>query len=89
MFGEDTDADNEVEQYFTANMVTTWNNVLNVRIGLLARTPDQVNSSADTKTYNLAGTQVDDTSTSAKHDADRRIRYAFNSTVKIRNRGIY
>ena len=88
LYGEDTDSDNEPERYFTANNVTTWNNIVAAKVGLLAHTPDQTNKINDTNIYNVAGTQVADTSTAITHDGDRRIRSVFNSTVKIRNRGI-
>jgi type IV pilus assembly protein PilW len=88
LYGEDTDGDNEPEQYFTANNVTTWNNVVAVKAGILAHTPDQINKINDTNSYNVAGTQIADTGTPVLHDGDQRLRNVFTSTVKVRNRGL-
>lgn len=88
LYGEDTDSDTQPEQFFTANNVTTWNDVVAVKIGLLAHTPDQINKINDVNTYNVAGTQIADTGTTITHDGDQRLRYVFNSTVKVRNRGL-
>ena len=88
LYGENTDSDAEPEQYFTANNVTTWNNVVAVKVGLLAHTPNQINKINDINSYNVAGTQIADTATTITHDGDRRLRNVFNSTVKIRNRGL-
>jgi type IV pilus assembly protein PilW len=91
LYGVDTDADDVAEQYVKADQVTvlaTWNDVVGVRIGLLVHTPGQVNTVADTTTYNVAGTPIADTGTTITHGGDRRLRYVFTSTVKVRNRGL-
>ncbi len=88
LYGENTDGDTEPESYVTANNVLTWNNVVAVRIGLLAHTPDQIKKINDTNTYNVAGTQIADTGTTITHGGDQRSRNVFNSTIKLRNRGI-
>jgi len=41
LYGEDTDSDTQAERYLTANNVTTWNDVISVRLGLLVHSPDQ------------------------------------------------
>ena len=90
LFGVDTDADGIANQYQTANTVETgnnWGNVSSIRIGLLLQTLEFVSSSNDTRTYNVAGTNIASTGTSSLHDADRRLRYVFSSTIKIRNLG--
>ena len=89
LYGENTDSDVEPEQFLTANNVTTWNNVIAVKVGLLAHTPDQINKINDTNSYNVAGTQIADASTTITHEGDQRLRNVFNTTVKIRNRGLY
>jgi len=92
LYGVDPDDDNQVERYVTADFVggagePTWNQVLSVRLGILARTPDVVSTANDATTYNVAGTAIG-TATTVSHAADKRLRHAFNSTVKIRNRGL-
>ena len=85
LYGVNTDQDTSPERYFPANGVVTtstdWNDVVSVRIGLLLHTPDQVSGETATRTYHLAGTRV----TPA---ADRRMRFSFNSSVKLRNRAL-
>jgi type IV pilus assembly protein PilW len=88
LYGEDTDSDNEPEQFLTADNVTTWNDVVAVKIGILVHTPDQINKINDINSYNVAGTVIADTSTAITHAGDRRLRNVFNATVKIRNRGL-
>ena len=88
LYGEDTDNDGQIENYFTADNVTTWNDVFAVRLGLLTHTPDQINKINDTNTYMVAGTQIADTATAVTHDGDRRLRRVFTSTIKIRNQGL-
>ncbi|MBK9132341.1 MAG: PilW family protein [Gammaproteobacteria bacterium] len=78
LYGEDTDNDGVANRYVTANNVGTWNDVVSVRVSLLIRSEDNISSSAQTYTYN-------DTETTA---ADRRVRRIFNTTIKIRNRGL-
>lgn len=88
LYGEDTDNDTQPESYITANNVNNWGNVVTVKVGLLAHTPDQVNKVNDTNAYNVAETSIADTGTTITHDGDQRLRFAFNSIVKLRNRGL-
>ena len=86
MYGLDADGDDNVERYVRADQVldvtgATWNDVVAVRLGLLATTPREVAIDTDTSTYSLAG------STQSPAAADRRQRYVYNTTIKIRNRG--
>ncbi|MCC6207188.1 MAG: PilW family protein [Gammaproteobacteria bacterium] len=78
LYGEDTDNDDVANRYVTANNVGTWNDVVSVRVSLLIRSENNISSSAQTYTYN-------DTETTAD---DRRVRRIFNTTIKIRNRGL-
>lgn len=78
LYGEDTDNDGVANRYVTADNVGMWNNVVSVRVSLLIRSEDNIASSAQTYTY-------DDTETTA---ADLRVRRIFNTTIKIRNRGL-
>ncbi len=75
-------------RYVPADAVAAneWANVVSVRVGLLFHTPEEVSTAVDTTTYNVAGTIM--TSTGANsYPADRRQRYIFSETIKIRNRG--
>jgi type IV pilus assembly protein PilW len=80
VYGEAADASSAAQRYVTADAVTDWNNVVSVRLGLLMHTPDEVARQDDTATYNVVGTEI-------TADTDRRQRYVFTSTIKIRNRG--
>ncbi len=75
-------------RYVPANAVAAndWSNVVSVRVGLLFHTPEEISTAVDSSTYNVAGTIM--TSTGANsYPADRRQRYVFSETIKIRNRG--
>ena len=90
LYGVDTDDDGEPEQYITANNVTggiEWNDVVSARVSLMVHTPEEVATEDDIKTYNVAGTLIDDSSTAITHLGDKRLRYVFTSTIKLRNRG--
>lgn len=81
-FGEDTVADtyNTPNIYrSSASAVADWNKVTAVRVGLLVATTSNVDQTADTRTYQLAGSSV-----GPFNDAKRR--RAFNSTIQLRNR---
>ena len=66
-----------------------------VRIGVLVSSFDAVAESNDSKTYMIAGQSVipavagssdDDSTASLTHAADRKLRLAFDTTVKVRNK---
>jgi len=90
LYGVDTDLsnDNTIDRYVTANNVgiNNWNNVFSVRIGLLMQTLNNVSDQNDSKTYKVASTDIG-TSGAVTHASDKRVRYVFNSTIKLRNRG--
>jgi type IV pilus assembly protein PilW len=79
LYGRDTDNDNAVDDYVTADGITDWNRVLSVRIGLLVRSPDTAAGETDTQVYNVNGTSFNPVD-------DRRVREVFTTTVAIRNR---
>ena len=86
LYGVDADDDGNAERYVRADQVldvagASWNQVVSVRLGLLAQTPRQIALDTDTNTYSLAGSGFSPAA------ADRRQRYAYNTTIKIRNRG--
>jgi type IV pilus assembly protein PilW len=82
LYGEDTDttADNVADRYRTADAVANWRRVINVRVGLLARTPVNVDVEPDSRPYTLVPGQTID----AKDD--KRRRQMFSATFQIRNR---
>jgi type IV pilus assembly protein PilW len=67
-------------QYYKANDVNlNWANVVSVRIGILARTPNQQDADVDTRTYDVNGTVLGPFN-------DRNSRRVFMTTVSLRNR---
>lgn len=80
LFGIDVNADNYADRYVTAMDVTSHDAVVSLKLSLLARTPDEIKETASNNTYNLLGTTV-------TSPTDRRLRYAFNTTIKLRNKG--
>jgi len=88
LYGVALDPNSAAVRYVPADAVgpTEWANVVSVRVGLLFHTPEEIATAVDTTSYNVAGTTV--TSASAvSYPADRRQRYIFSETIKIRNRG--
>lgn len=80
LYGEDTDAtgDKVPNIYRSPSSVSNWRKVITVRVGLLVKTPSNVEQEADTRTYDLADTTVGPFN-------DKVRRRAFNSTVQVRN----
>ena len=86
-YGLDTDTDGVANQYVNADVITAaqWANVSAVQIGLILVTGEEIATEIDTKTYNVAGTLISDSSTPA-HAADKKLRKIVNTTVTLRNR---
>jgi type IV pilus assembly protein PilW len=82
LYGEDMDvtADNVANRYRTADNVASWRRVMNARVGLLARTPVNVDAEPDNRSYTLVPGQT----LAAKND--KRRRQLFSSTIQVRNR---
>lgn len=81
LYGEDTDADGLANHYVTADLAN-FTNVVSVRLGLLVESIDEPRTSNSlNNTYSLADTTITVT-------ADKKLRYSFNNTIKIRNRGM-
>lgn len=82
LYGVDTDAtpDKFANKYVTAEQVTDHSNVVNLQIGLIARSPDSAKSISVSNTLTLLGTDI-------VIPADNKIRFAFTTTVKLRNKG--
>ncbi|MGH8501583.1 MAG: PilW family protein [Gammaproteobacteria bacterium] len=85
LYGLDSNGDERADQYVRAHQVVapqSWNDVVTVRLGLLVHTLDNVAPDFDTASYSLPGAAI------AADGSDRRQRYVFTSTIKIRNRGL-
>lgn len=92
VYGVDTEAtsDSTANIYQLANVVdaaSNWSKVVSVRIGLLVRTPSNVDQTADTRTYIIAGQNV-----TPATDPDPLMtnallfrRQIYNTTIQLRN----
>jgi type IV pilus assembly protein PilW len=81
LYGEDTDSppDRAANKYVTAENVTTWRNVVSVRLQtLLATTSDSTTTSPQPYTFNGATTTP----------TDRRLRTPLTSVITLRNRAL-
>lgn len=80
VYGEDTNADKNVDSYVAANAVANWDNVLAVRVSLLVRSVENnVVSSPVAVTF-------DGATVNSGVGADRRLRKVFTATIGVRNR---
>lgn len=80
VYGEDTNADKNIDTYVTASSVANWDNVLAVRVSLLMRSVENnVVSAPAAVTFN--GSTVN-----SGVGADRRLRKVFVATIGVRNR---
>jgi type IV pilus assembly protein PilW len=90
LFGEDTDNDGIANQYVSIDSVGNANNIASVKVSLLMRTLDNIGPEGDDSNRYLFGTDADDGTAiiiNTVDTDDRRLRYVFNSTIKLRNRG--
>jgi type IV pilus assembly protein PilW len=75
--------DKQPTQYVTADAVgDDWNNVVAVRLSLLARTPERTKGNGARKEYPL------DNEADPASDEDGHVRLVLQSTIKLRNRGL-
>ena len=77
LYGLDSDGDQFPNQYFDADNVPDWGDVVAIRIMLLLRSLDDF-VTEDPQTYAFNGAQVTPN--------DRRIRQVFTTTIALRNR---
>ena len=84
LYGEDTSGDKIADTYVDAANVTSWDNVVAVRLALLIRTINQ-SFSTDTATYTLLGGTGNGGYT-VTSPGDNRRRRIFTTTIQIRNR---
>lgn len=81
LYGEDTDGDNYANHFVTGQDVGDHANVVAIKLAFLARSPDEVEKDASSQTFELLGTSITTPS-------DRRLRYTFTTTIKLRNKGV-
>jgi len=77
LYGEDTSSDNTPNHYVSADRVTDMNNVISIRISLLAVSPDD-NLVSNITPYTYNDLEITPT--------DRRLRQVISSTIAIRNK---
>ncbi len=85
-YGEDVDLDRVANDYFSADEIGDWNDIISVNLALLVRS-DEVGTDVDEATYQLlepalGGITVD------PEDGDRRQRMLFTTTAAVRNRAL-
>ena len=78
LYGEDPTQTGTVSQYVTANQVVDFNNVLSVKVALLAASAPGAGRAAPGTTYTLLGTTVTPPN-------DTRARQVFEETIAVRN----
>ena len=84
-YGVDTDADTVPNLYLSADLLTSaqWQRVVSVRVGLLFQSETNAADVDQATNYTLL-----DNITLTHATADNTLRYAINSTVNLRNRGL-
>lgn len=80
LYGVDTNADKFAEKYVTAEEVTDHSNVVNLKVGLIARSPSDAKTLGSARTMSLLGSTI-------IIPTDKKLRFAFTTTVKLRNKG--
>jgi len=86
LYGEDTSGDGVANQYRTADSVADEQAIVSLRISLLLRTSNEISPETNSLTHLLSGATAAAATTVDPFD-DRRGRYVFNATIKLRNRG--
>jgi type IV pilus assembly protein PilW len=84
-YGEDTDANRIVNDYFAADEIDDWNDIISVNLSLLVRS-EETGTDVDTATYELLDGALGGM-TLGPFD-DRRQRMLFTTTAAVRNRAL-
>lgn len=87
-YGEDLTGNGLPNRYVKANDITDADDIVSVRVGVLMYTLNEVAAQNESRSFNVAGTDVDDTGTVPTHGGDRSLRQAYSTTIKLRNRGM-
>ena len=92
-YGYDSDDDGFAERFLKANQITVvgnttqtkenWKKVVSVKFGMLLTSINSIKATAPStaKPYTLVDTTITPT-------ADRKLRFAYNTTIKVRNKGV-
>ena len=81
LYGEDTDGDGYADRFVSVQDLGSQEDVVALKIGFLARGATEVKRNASSETFNILGTNITTPS-------DKRLRYAFSTTIKLRNKGV-
>ena len=84
-YGEDIDADRVANDYFSADAIDDWDDIISVNLALLARS-EETGLEVDTSTYELLEPDLGGL-TLGPYD-DRRQRMLFTTTAALRNRAL-
>ncbi|MFT5135960.1 MAG: type IV pilus assembly protein PilW [Arenicella sp.] len=87
MYGEDLTGDDNPNRYVSAHQVIDWNAIVSVRVGLLMMSPNSATDQDQSDALGTAYTLLDGIDFTHAND-DLTLRYAVNSTIKLRNRGL-
>lgn len=79
LYGVDISGSGGVDYYVPAGQVTNWDQVASLRIGLVAATPNTINPTLDTTTYDVLGNTFNPVD-------DRRSRRLYSMIIALRNR---
>lgn len=80
LYGEDTNDNGHANGFRTADEVSDWSKVTAVKIGLLMRTINEVDTQQHGGDYEVNGTSLN------LENNDRRPRKVFSTTIQLRNR---
>jgi type IV pilus assembly protein PilW len=78
-YGLDTDNNDAIDSWATADAIVDWTTVISVEVTLLARSMDEYGTETDIGVYNLGG------GTQFNPVDDRRLRQVFSTTIGVRN----
>ncbi|MFP3874773.1 MAG: PilW family protein [Thiohalophilus sp.] len=81
LYGYDVDGDDYADRFVTAQDLPDHAGVVALKLAFLARSAEEIRETATSKNYTLLGTDITTPS-------DKRLRYAFSTTIKLRNKGI-
>lgn len=81
LYGYDTDGDDYANQFVTAQDLPDHAGVVAVKLAFLARSNEELKDTASSSNFELLGTDI-------TTPADRRLRYSFSTTIKLRNKGV-
>lgn len=80
LYGVDADSNGVIDSYNTAELVSH-SQVVAIQLGMIASSDSESLSTAKARKLNVVGTIV-------QTPNDRRLRYVFSSTTKLRNKGV-